>query len=219
MYVERGVGMAFDAGVAAWVFDLDLWGVCGQGEDESSALTALAGAVGRRLGSGVELVVVERITGNELAFSRDRRPATGAQRLATLDALAEARTRTVALVDAAPAAVLDWDDPQRVLPAYANWRTLRQLAWHVADTESRYYLPRLGLEYRYPADDLRAELDASFAQVRRVVAAMPAGAVREERGQVWTSVKVLRRLAWHEPGELAVMADLAARAHAALSAG
>jgi hypothetical protein len=41
---------------------------------------------------------------------------------------------------------------------------------------------------------------------------LPADLVSEHNGQEWTTVKVLRRLAWHEPGELAVLRRLLARA-------
>lgn len=40
-YVERGVAMATDSGVAAWSYEPELWGRCGQGPDEASALAAL----------------------------------------------------------------------------------------------------------------------------------------------------------------------------------
>ena len=143
---------------------------------------------------------------------RDRSSCTQAERRATLAVLDDSRRRTRALVRSCSDAVLDWDDPDRMLPPLANWRTIRQLAWHVADTESRYYLPRTGLGYRDRATDLTTELDRSAAYVRAVVASMPAAVVRAEDGEIWTSVKVLRRLAWHERGELAVMEALAERA-------
>jgi hypothetical protein len=56
VYVENDVGLAFDHGTAAWVFDLDLWGVCGQGPDECSALIELR----RQIPAHVELAVAER---------------------------------------------------------------------------------------------------------------------------------------------------------------
>jgi hypothetical protein len=40
---------------------------------------------------------------------------------------------------------------------------------------------------------------------------MPPDLVRCEAGETWTSVKLLRRLAWHERGELVAMQDLADR--------
>jgi hypothetical protein len=211
-YVERGVGAQNDDAVVAWAFDLDLWGVCGQGLTEDQALAALAGAAAEVRGGPPELVVVERIDGDEQAFRRDHRPATGGERERTLAILGVVRERTLALLDACSDAVLDWDDPERVLPAWAHWRTLRQMAWHLADTESRYYLPALGLPARPREAGLRLELERSAAHVRAEVRRVAPALVRRSGGEVWTTVKLLRRLAWHERGELTVMHQLAARA-------
>ena len=147
-YVENGVAMAYDRGSAAWTFELGWWGVCGQGPTEEAALGELRTRVGE------ELVVAERVEGDELVFARDRLP------------------------------------------------------WHVVDTESRYYLPSTGLGYREPVPDLLDELEASCEHVRATLATMPADAAV---GQGWAAVKLLRRLAWHECGELDVMRAIALR--------
>ncbi|HZC25521.1 MAG TPA: hypothetical protein VE287_00775 [Actinopolymorphaceae bacterium] len=210
VHVEAGVGIAADSGVAAWAFEVELWGVCGQGADERAALDDLRCQVD----DDVRLEVAERIHGDEQAFARDRAPCTDAERKTTLEILASCRCETLALVRSCPSVVLDWDDPSRVLPSYARWRTIRQLAWHVVDTESRYYLPGLGLGYRPRTEVLPVELVESAAHVRATVEAMPSDLVRTVDGEVWTSVKLLRRLAWHERGELVVMKTLAARARA-----
>lgn len=214
VHVENHVEMAFERGSAAWTYDVDLWGRCGQGPDEARALDDLRAQLSGRL----DLVVAEHLTGDERAFVRDHRPCTDEERQATLAILAECRRRTRDLVQASPDELLDWDDPDRALPRYATWRSLRELAWHVVDTESRYYLPMAGLGYHERAGDLRTELDRSAARVRAVVETMPPDLVRTtDDGTVWTSTKVLRRLAWHERGELAVMESLAARARRALA--
>lgn len=216
VYVEHNAGMAFDGWCAAWVYDLDLWGTCGQGPDEAAALED----VRRRITGKVDLNVVERTTcaqtGDERVFERDRQPCTDDERRTTLAILDYVRPQTVALVRALPDEVLDWADPERTLPPYATWHTIRQLAWHIADTESRYYLPVAGLDSRDRAGDLLTELDESAAHVRKTVEAMPAGIERSSNQGQWTSVKVLRRLAWHERGELAVMHKLAKAARTAL---
>jgi hypothetical protein len=199
-YVEVGVALATDSGVAAWSYEPELWGRCGQGADEATALAALTDR---------PTAVVERVVGDEQAFSADLRPATPEQRDATLAILARARAETVALIAGTPDEVLDRDDPDRVLPAFASWRTLRQMAWHLADTESRYYLPSLGLPARPRLPDLVDELVASADHVRRVVRTVPPDLHRADRGEVWTTTKVLRRLAWHEPSELLTMHALA----------
>jgi hypothetical protein len=200
VYVESGAGMALDDTTVAWIFDDARWGVCGQGPDEAAALAALGAQVPG------ELRVAERIAADEKAFRRDYEPATEAERAATLDILAAARADTIALVSTVSDAVLDHEDP---------WRTLRQTAWHVADTESRYYLPSLGLPPRPRADELIVELRASAAYVARMVAAVdPARAHADANGE-WTTTKLLRRLAWHERSELVTMRALAATAKAA----
>ena len=198
-YVEVGVAMAADSGVAAWSFAPELWGRCGQDRTGDGAGRAdrpadRGGRASRRGRAGVQ---------------RRPRPATPAQRDATLAILARARAETVALITGTPDEVLDRDDPDRVLPAFASWRTLRQMAWHLADTESRYYLPSLGLPARPRLPDLVDELAASAEHVRRSVLAAPPALVRTEAGATWTTTKLLRRLAWHEASELATMRALA----------
>jgi hypothetical protein len=91
-------------------------------------------------------------------------------------------------------------------------RTLRQMAWHVADTESCYYLPRLGLAGRPREADLLQELQRSAAHAQAAVRSVAPALLRRSDGEVWTTIKLLRRLAWHERGELVVMRRLAERA-------
>ncbi|MEV0799654.1 DinB family protein [Kribbella sp. NPDC050281] len=209
-YVESGVQLAMDDGTAAWVFEPERWGRCGQGADEAAALRDL----GAELGTDPRFVVVERVVGDEQAFERDLAPAGEAERAATLKILEESRRETVALISSCSPAMLNFDDAVRVLPSFAGWRTVRQLAWHIVDTESRYYLPSLGLPYREPLENLADELEQSAEHVRRTVATMPADLVRRVDGEVWTTVKVLRRLAWHERSELRTLRRLIALASA-----
>lgn len=213
-YIEDDAGLADDHSTAAWAFDLDLWGRCGQGPDEDSALAALSIDIGHQ----VLPVVAEHITGDEQAFQRDLQPATDPERAVTLAILSAARQETLTLVTSSPPEVLDFDEPTRALPAWAGWRTLRQMAWHLADTESRYYLPSLGVPIRPAESDLITELSASARHVQAVVSAMPADLIHRAGGEVWTTTKVLRRLAWHERSELVTMRQLAGRAGAILHA-
>lgn len=212
VYVEIGVGMAYRSGAAAWVFDPRWWGVCGQGTHEGAALDDLRD----RLEPGATLVPTERIHGDEGAFARDRVACTEEERALTQAVLDEVRPQTMAVLAQTPPEHLDWDDPERILPPFATWRTARELAWHIADTESRYYLPSLGLPARPRAASLAEELVSSAAHVRAQVAGMPADLVVRRGSEEWTSTKVLRRLAWHERGELAVMRALVAKAARAL---
>lgn len=206
-YVESGVGGHIDNATQAWAFDLNCWGTCGQGDDEPAALADLAG---RTLVASLR--VVERIVGYELAFQRDRAPAITAERTRTQEILDTCRAETIELIRSATDAELDYDDPERVLPAWATWRTPRQLAQHIADTETHYYLASLGVEPPPRAPDLLAELVRSAEHVRATLPTLPPDLVVEEGGQMWTTTKVLRRLAWHERGELVVLRRLLAKA-------
>lgn len=206
-YVETGVNLAFTRGVAAWAFELEHWGRCGQGESERQAVDDLqgeCGLVGNHPGE-----VVQRIDGDEQAFARDHRAPLTAEVAATMRVLEEARAQTLDLVTGVAEDCLDRDDTSRLLPDWATWRTARQLAWHIADTESRYYLPSLGLPSRPREADLRAELTVSAEHLQSVLSDLPVEPlVKELGGEVWTSVKLLRRLAWHERSELRVLRQL-----------
>lgn len=138
VYVENGVTMAHDNGSAAWVFDADRWGVCEQGLTESEALEGLK----TLLPPDAEFHVIERIQGDEKAFDRDRVPASEEEVERTLKILATARTELLGLLRNATAAELEQISPQEA--GFAGWSTVRERAWHIADTESRYYLPALG---------------------------------------------------------------------------
>src|ERR1700735_4459909 len=94
VFVEADAGMAHDHTTAAWAFDLDLWGCCGQGHDERRALAELAAAIGGQ----VQLSVAERVTGDEQAFARDRQPATGEEREVTARIPAAGRPATPGLL-------------------------------------------------------------------------------------------------------------------------
>ncbi len=195
IYVEFPVQMAYRAGAAVWSFDADTWGVCVQARSIERAVAAWIDAYGPS-------AVVETLTGDEQAFRRDLQRATEAEVGRTLAILERQRHRALRLLDELPATVLDADDPDRELPDWARWRTIRQMLWHICDTESRYYLPSTGLPRRERLADLRAELAASHRHVRSVVEAMPRDQVRGGDGEVWTATKLLRRLSWHERGEL-----------------
>lgn len=141
VFVESAVAMAYDAGAAVWSFDPDLWGTCIQAPTIEDAVRAFE----RRHGPAT---VVEQIEGDEQGFLRDRLPASDLEVALTLETLASQRRRTIRLFEGLPDAVLDRDDPVRQLPTWARWRTPRANLWHIADTESRYYLPSLGLRPR-----------------------------------------------------------------------
>jgi hypothetical protein len=221
--LESGVGAHVDDATLAWVHDPRWWGLCGQGTDERTALTDLAGRASGAYQAFLArhdlatpplgaLDVVERIRGDEQAFDRDHAAATDLELQRTSTILGAARRELHALLERCSDDELDWDDPERQLPTWAHWRTLRQMAFHVADTESRYYLAVLGIEPPERATDVQVELRRSH---RHVLANLPSLArdravtVGDER---WTTRKVLRRLAWHERSELDAMRRLETRA-------
>lgn len=201
IYVESGVRMAASDGAAVWCFDLDLWGVCVQARTADDAVAAWESTHGAAK-------VVETIVGDEGAFDRDRRPASATEAAATAEILARQRLRALRILGSLPTEVLERDDPRRELPDWARWRTISQTLWHITDAESRYYLPALGLPGRERQATLAAELEASLAHVLLALARLDPRAHRESGGEVWTATKVLRRLAWHERGELDAIDDL-----------
>ncbi|HWC22147.1 MAG TPA: DinB family protein [Flexivirga sp.] len=203
IHVESQVNLAGSGGAAVWSFDLDRWGVC-----EQAGSTWEAVAVWRQRHGPAQ--VVEYLPGDERAFRRNSAPASDAELDRTLAILAEARERSIAILDALPDETLDFDDPDRELPVWARWRTIRQTLWHICDTESRYYLPQTGLPAKERRDPLRDELLDSHDHVMSVLRSMARDAVHRPDGEIWTATKLLRRLAWHERGELAAVNTLLA---------
>lgn len=203
VYVEDGVGMAHSAGAAVWSFDSDLWGICTQGKSPEEALAAWRDSFGAYR-------IAEGIHGDEQAFRRDLEPASEVERRTTEQILKFQRLRALDLLGSLSAAALDCDDPGRAMPSWAWWRTARQTLWHLCDTESRYYLPQLGLPSRERQADLREELLVSHEHVGRHLESLPPSRIVRVDGEVWTSVKLLRRLAWHERGELDAITQLVA---------
>ena len=152
---------------------------------------------------------MERIEGDEQAFVRDLETVDQQERRTTLAIQRAARVETLRLIDGASDEQVDRVDTRRRLPGWASWTTARRMAWHIADTESRYYLPNLGLPARQPLPDLEAELRASAEHVIRTVETLPATPLAvHEGGELWSPVKLLRRLAWHERRELVVLRRL-----------
>lgn len=204
LYVESGVGMAFSDGAAAWSFAADHWGVCVQARSADEAVATWT----ERFGPAW---VTEVIHGDEQAFSRDYQEVSDHEIAITLAILEKQRHRALACLDRLDEGTLDRDDPGRVMPSWARWRTIRQMLWHICDTESRYYLPMTGLPARESATALHTELIESHRHVAGVLVDMRRDLVHHAGGEIWTSTKLLRRLAWHERGELDAIDDLLTR--------
>ena len=189
LFVEFGVGGHIDDAVWAWSFELAHWGLCGQGFDEISAVDAFISQIG---GRSTDVVIRERIYGDEQSFERDRQPAQQRERDRTKEILRLTRPRTMEVLAACTPEQLDWVDPERKLPAWATWYTLRAMGWHIVNTESRYYLARLGVDPPESSEDLMCELRNSADHVERTIDALPADVIIEVKGEVWTTTKVLR---------------------------
>lgn len=221
-----------------YAYDLPSWGLWAEASTEEAALAAIAGgpawaAFARflerhgerpRAPSADDLHIVERrrVSVDEEAFERDASPTTDAELDRTLETLDWARSDLLAMISEVTDAELDWEDPDRVLPNWAWWRTPRQMALHIALTESHYYLRNLGFPApRLPitiADvptttDLDECLRRSRNHVRGVLSQLPRDlSFQYENGQVWTTTKAVWRLAWHERSENDVIRDLLKKA-------
>ncbi len=196
--------MRYDAGSTVWCFDQALWGNCVQAETEAQALAQFQELYGA-------FEVVERITGDEGAFARDFQPASNEERSWTKTILQAQHERCLHALRTAPAAALDYDDPDQVIASYASWRTPRKVMWHIADTESRYYIPSCGLPARPRLADLADELAASHAYALQTIDSIPAQTQVTSDGEVWTATKLLRRLAYHERVEVDIIEAMLAK--------
>lgn len=224
-----------------WAFDLSHWGLQSGGRDEEHAISNLktramvhfSNFLERHGEQSVpigEVAVLERTKTDvdEEALDLERQPASAEELARTLQILDWVRQDLVEFLSSLREEELDWDDPERDPGEGVWWRTPRQIAWHIAICESRYYLGRLGIEPPEPfrsmtqalpapsTPDLIELLARSAAHVRSVLPTLPTDLCREHAdGQVWTTRKVLRRLAWHERTELVVMTKLLAKLRAA----
>jgi hypothetical protein len=217
VYVEQRAHAHAGGAFVAWSFDLRYWGHRGQGADERSALDALSRSAGI---DREAMAVAERIEGDERAFERDRCPATPEEVARTVEILKAARADTIALVRSATVAELDRRDPDAAQARSGglggvSWRTIRQAAWHFCDIESRVYLAGLGEAPPPRSLDLLLELERSHQHVLATLARLSPHRSRSLGGETWTTVKVLRRLAWHERAELIPMRNLLVRARTA----
>lgn len=227
------------AGSSASAFDLDHWGLFSDAADAASPLRALEHAHGTfslflaqhgKTCRPCHVDVVERQpAAEEGAFDFERAPATTEERQRTLELYRWAREDLVGLIKSASEPELDWVDQSRRLPDWAWWSTARQMAWHCAITESCYYLGRVGVSRPEPFAELTTPLPApstpvllellavSQAHVERWIDQLPSDVIVMSDGEVWTTRKVLRRLAGHERAENDITAALLQKARSALS--
>lgn len=153
-----------------------------------------------------ETEVVERMAGDEVLFTPDREPATRADLGTALSLLACSRSDLVDTLEVLPEETLDWDPPYEHFETWASWRTIRQILAHIANTETRYYLPRIGHESQLPSarpeGDWRRFLAGHRAEtvafLEHLRGAKDLVRLRDRLDDQWSLRKVLRRLVRHE---------------------
>lgn len=185
--------------VAVWSFELGAWGECVQARTQSAAVASFGSRVQR---PPATLVVGERISGPGAVFSEDLLPATDAQIARTIEILDSQRSRRSSMLVGVTDDELDREDVGVQQPSWMTWRTPRTILRHIVDTESRAYPRWCGLPQLDSVEDLHDELERSAEHIRQVLESMPRTFRTEHRGETWTPVKLLRRLAWHERIEL-----------------
>lgn len=227
-------------GSSAAALEIEHWGLWADGTDERDALTRLVGEAHERFArflavhgatcapAGDAIVAERQPSHDEDAFDFERLPATSAERERTLELYGWARADLLRLLEDATDDELDWVDPARCLPSWAWWHTARQMAWHCAITESCYYLGRVGVPRPEPFSELARPLPAPDTQTLLELLAVSSDHVHQwieclepdievvAADEVWTTRKVLRRLAGHERAENEVTADLLRSARSAL---
>jgi lincosamide nucleotidyltransferase A/C/D/E len=174
--------------------------------------------------------IVERRSGFEILFDRDREPAGAEEVDLTVRLLAASRADLLALLRAAPAAALDWDPPYRRFASWATWRTIRANLAHVANGETHYYTRSIGHRTARPPADPAGDWEEFLAESRAECVAF----LRELRSsgdlarvamvdhgfgaEPWSVRKALRRLVGHELVHAKSIARIL-RAYAAHEAG
>ena len=154
--------------------------------------------------------VVERVTGGEVLFETDDRPASPEEIDLALHLLAASRADLLAALDGASDDLLDWDPPYARFAAWADWRTIRANLVHVANGETHYYLPSIGHQPdtapATPEEDWRRMVHRSREEAAGFLRELRSSSDRtrlttidhgfgEER---WSVRKVLRRMVRHE---------------------
>ena len=154
----------------------------------------------------VQVEVVERVTGNEILFSPDYQAANSSLIAETIALLGATRSDLLERIRGTPDQVLDWYPPYRRFPSWARWHTIRQILAHIANTETHYYLPNIGIWPELsPATDegswqeyLAPHRDATLQALHALRASLDLARVHFLDDGAWSVRKVLRRLVWHE---------------------
>lgn len=151
------------------------------------------------------VIIVEEISGDEVAFEHDLVPAEREEIFGCLKLLSFSRRDLLAAVTGLSESLLDWDPPYRHFAEWAGWRTIRQIVKHVAMCEVDYYLPAVGYSGSGKASlfnvDWREQLLSSRRETERFLVQLADSYDRARitsSKEVWSVRKVLRRLVRHE---------------------
>ncbi len=152
-----------------------------------------------------ETIVVEEISGNEVAFVHDLAPAAPEEIARCQRFLEFSRQDVLDAVKDLPDALLDWDPPYQHYAEWARWRSIRQILTHIAATEVGYYLPVIGYSRSGPSElagkHWREQLSYSRRETEQFLAELADSRDRArvtKADEVWSVRKVLRRLVWHD---------------------
>jgi hypothetical protein len=150
--------------------------------------------------------VVERISGDEVMFAADNGEVLPDLIDLAVRLLGASRSDLLATVGQLPEAALDWNPPYRSFASWATWRTVRQVLAHVANTETHYYLAKIGYAPRCAAaredGDWRTFLGEHRAEtlgrLHELQASVDRCRISRSQDDEWSVAKVLRRLVRHE---------------------
>ncbi len=205
-----------EPGVEAWAIDwlgLATWadtrpGVLARLPEKLGAHRALLARHGVEAGEPEgEIAIVEELEGNEILYSWDREPSSPDEIGYALRLIEATRTELTALVDAAPPDALDWDPAYRRFAHWADWRTVRAILAHIANSETHYYTRSIGFACPFgPAtgdEDWRELLPRHRAAAVRFLESVAASGDLARpgttaRGEQWSVRKCLRRIVRHE---------------------
>ena len=148
--------------------------------------------------------IIEEVTGDEVLFTPDYLPATAEEIGLAIRLLQATRADLVSVLGEAPPGALDWDPRYQGFLPWARWRSVRQVAAHLANTETHYYLGAIG--FHPPWEPVPPEGEWPLFLADRRAAAIQflddlkgaSDLARVDPDAGWSVRKVLRRMIWHE---------------------
>ena len=218
VYLHRAFDEDGEAGYLAWI--PSCLGFATWGETDNEALAKVPDrlleyilfrercGVPCPLGSELpEVEIAEQVSGNEILFDWDYQPVTPSLIDETIDLLHGTRTDLLRLAGELSDKALDWNPPYRRFSTWATWRTIREILVHIANVETHYYLPNIGIRPTVSSADRKLPWQQNLLIHRNVVIEALQRLKAEQdlsrihlfdTGGGWSVGKVLRRLVWHE---------------------